>query len=87
MELGFTSVPLHKVFLKSDLVSGYVTVGIRPDLPVKGVSLLLGNDLAGDKVMVNPCVSNFPSLITDSEMQDTFGLYPACAVTRAMAKK
>jgi len=56
VELGFTSVPLHKVFLKSDLVSGYVTVGIHPDLLVKGVSLLLGNDLASDKVVVNPHV-------------------------------
>ena len=40
VDLGFTSVPLHKVFLKSDLISGYLVVGIRPDLPVKGVSLL-----------------------------------------------
>ena len=39
-------------FLKSDLISGYVTVGICPDLPVKGVSLLLGNDLAGDNKVV-----------------------------------
>ena len=45
-------MPLYKFFLKSDLISGYVTVGIRPDLPVKGVSLLLGNDLAGDKVAI-----------------------------------
>ena len=52
VQLGFISVPLYKFFLKSDLISGYVTVGIRPDLPVKGVSLLLGNDLAGDKVII-----------------------------------
>ena len=26
VELGFASVPLHKVFLESDLISGYVTV-------------------------------------------------------------
>lgn len=32
--------------------------GVHPDLPVKGVSLLLGNDLAGDKVIVNPCMTN-----------------------------
>ena len=87
VELGFASVPLHKVFLKSDLISGYVTVGVRPDLPVKGVSLLLGNDLAGDKVMVNPHVSSLPNVLSDTEMQDIPGLYPACAVTHAMAKK
>ena len=88
VELGFISVPLHKIFLKSDLVSGYVTVGIRPNLPVKGVSLLLGNDLAGDKVMADPCMSNLPCSYSDIDLavQDIPGLYLACAVTRAMAK-
>ena len=71
-------MPLHKIFLKSDLVSGYVTVGIRPDLPVKGVSLLLGNDLAGDKVIANPCMSNLPCSYSDTDLavQDIPGLYP-----------
>jgi len=87
VELGFASVPLHKVFLKSDLISGHVIVGVRPDLSAKGVSLLLGNDLASDKVMVNPCVSSLPNIRYDTEMQDTPGQYPACAVTRAMTKK
>ena len=36
------SVPLHKINLKSDLVSGTVIVGVRPELPVNGVSMLLG---------------------------------------------
>ena len=81
-------MPLHKIFLKSDLVSGYVTVGICPNLPVKGVSLLLGNDLAGDRVMADPCMSNLPCSYSDIDLvgQDIPGLYPACAVTRAMAK-
>ena len=43
VELGFSCVPLHKVFLKS--ASGPITVGVQPSLPVEGVSLLLGNDL------------------------------------------
>ena len=30
--------------LKSDLVSGTVIVGVRPELPVNDVSMLLGND-------------------------------------------
>ena len=38
VDLSFISVPQYKVFLKSDLASGYVTVGrICPDLPVEGV--------------------------------------------------
>ena len=88
-ELGFVSVPLHKVFLKSDLVSGPVTVGVRPTLPVEGVSLLLGNDLAGEKVMANPCLSSLPceSDSTIKISQEIPDLFPACAVTRAMTQK
>ena len=60
---------------------------MRPTLPVEGVSLLLGNDLAGKKVMVNPCLSSLPcnSDHTKEIRQDIPGLYPVCAVTRAMA--
>ena len=48
--VGYSSIPLHNVYLASKLVSGPVKVGIKPNLPFKGISLLLGNDLAGDKV-------------------------------------
>ena len=41
------SVPLHSVHLERDLVTGPVTVGVRPSLTVQGASLLLRNDLAG----------------------------------------
>lgn len=67
VELGVLSVPLHIVHLSTNFVSGPVMVGVRPSLPVPGISLLLGNDLAGDKVMVNPCVSNNPQLSTVQE--------------------
>ena len=36
---GCVNVPLHKVNLVSDLVTGSVVVGTRPTLPIKGVSL------------------------------------------------
>ena len=52
VECGFVYVPLHSIYLSSDLVNGPVAVGIRQTLPFKGVHLLLGNDLAGDKVVV-----------------------------------
>ena len=88
VECGFLNV-LHNIYLSSDLVTGLVAVGIRPSLPFKGVHLLLGNDLAGDKVVVNPlltgihCIDQPPDPI-EQEIPD---LYPSCAVTRAMAKK
>ncbi|KAL5007639.1 hypothetical protein ScPMuIL_016445, partial [Solemya velum] len=57
VELGFVNVLLHCVYLKSDMVTGPVTIGVRPELPIEGVSLILGNDLAGEKVRVDPLVS------------------------------
>ena len=86
VELGFIKVPLHVVELKSDFVCGSVTVGVRPTLPIEGVSLLLGNDLAGDKVIVNPIVSDKPCFEDDCEEQGNAEIFPACAVTRAMEK-
>ena len=66
-----------------------MAVGIRPSLPFKGVHLLLDNDLAGDKVVVDPLLTSTPSVDQppypiEQEIPD---LYPSCAVTSAKAKK
>ena len=89
VECGFVNVLHHNIYLSSDLVTGLVAVGIRPSLPSKGVHLLLGNDLAGDKVVVNPLLTNIPCIDQppDPIKQEIPDLYPSCAVTRAMAKK
>ena len=88
-ECGYGNVPLHNIYLSSDLVKGPVAVGIRQTLPFKGVNLLLGNVLAGDKVVVNPLVTDTPCMdqSPDPIEQELPDLYPSCAVTRAMAKK
>ena len=88
VECGFVNVPLHNIYLSSDLVTGLLAVGIRP-LPFKGVHLLLGNDLSGDKVVVNPLLTSTPCVDQppDPIEQEIPDLYPSCAVTRAMAKK
>ena len=88
VECSFLYVPLHVVNLKSDFVNGPVTVGVMHSLLVTGVQLLLGNDLAGDKVVVNPLVTANPSLDQiDPAKIEILGLYQGCAFTRAMAKK
>ena len=84
-----TSVPLHRLHLSSSVVTGSVVVGLRSSLPFKGIQLLLGNDLAGDKVVVNPVLTDIPTLDPprDPLESEIPVLYPACVVTRAMAKK
>ena len=87
IEGGCVNVPLHKVKLVSDLVTGSVVVGTRPT--IKGVSLLLGNDLAGGKVVADPKVTSKPiTLVSTEKLEEVIpGIFPSCAVTRAMAKK
>ena len=79
------SVPLHSVFLNSDFFTGQVKVGLMSSLPMKGVSMLLGNDLAGGKVVPSVCLSAQPC-IDDDDSVDT-DIFTSCAVTRAMVKK
>ena len=86
VECGFVNVPLHNIYLSSDLVTGLVAVGIRPSLPFKGVHLLLGNDLAGDKVVVNPLLTNIPCIDQPPDPIEHLVLFTHL-VTRAMAKK
>ena len=73
VELGHLSVPLHGIHLECDLVTGPVIVGVRPSLPVQGVSLILGNDLAGKRVMTS-----------DNGMPTSLSVG---VVSRAMARK
>ena len=87
IELGTVRVPLHRVELSSKLVSGLVVVGVRSSLPVEGIQLVLGNDLAGGKVEANRCVSGIPCSSGSNAVEAIPGLFPACAVTRAMAKR
>ena len=39
-----------------------MAVGNRQTLPFQGIHLLLGNDLAGDKAVVNPLLTDTPCM-------------------------
>ena len=51
VEMCVLEVQLYKVNIKSNLINGNIVIGMRPSLPVEGISLILANDLA-EKVMV-----------------------------------
>ena len=85
MELGAFQVPFHKICLWSPLLDGSVVVGVQYSLPVQGIDFILGNDLAGGKVMADPLVSCVPCRETMIITSDS-DLFPACAVTRAMSR-
>lgn len=87
IEMGCESVPLHKVHLKSELVNRVVRLGVRSQLPIVGVGLILGNDLAGEKVFPRPIVTSKDNINDLSNLSQSSNMFPACAVTRAQAKK
>ena len=62
---------------------------MRPSLPVEGISLIQGNDLAGEKVMVDPRVVEKSR---DDEKKERLaemfpGIFPASVVTHSMKAK
>lgn len=88
VELGCVKVPLHGVCLSSELASGPVKIGVRSELPVNGVDLILGNDLAGSKVFSSPIMIEKPDLFSRVNLSTSFStVFPDCAVTRAQARK
>ena len=89
VEMGVLEVPLHEVNIKSSLINGNIVIGMRPSLPVEGISLILGNDLAGERVMVDPRVVEKPRDVEKTErLAEKFpGIFPASVVTRSMKAK
>jgi len=88
-EMGFVKVPLHEIEIESSLVVGRVVVGVRPCLPVRDVTFILGNDLAGGKVFASPEVTDvpLPGTSIDALAQTYPEVFPSCAVTRAMTQR
>lgn len=63
-------------------------MAVLPALPITGVHFILGNDIAGDKVVPPPEVLDGPTLILESDnTAQKCDIFPACVVTRAQPKK
>ncbi|XP_076065323.1 uncharacterized protein LOC143039330 [Oratosquilla oratoria] len=84
---GLAKVPLVSIDLQSPLYEGLAMVGMVDELPVVGVDVILGNDLVGGKMCPTPIVSEVPVVSEETEQLERQhpGLFPVCAVTRAMA--
>lgn len=85
-------VSLHRFNLFSDLVHGEVVMGVRTSLPMEGVDIILGNDLAGGKVWkeVPPPLDVTVSPQCSEEADECARKHPkvfaACVVTRSRSK-
>ncbi len=89
IKMSVAKAPLHIVHLCSPLVTGCVKVAVRSSFPIRGVSFILGNDLAGGNVFPPPEVVNVPVPMPVAQSSACSGskVFPACAITRAQARK
>lgn len=85
IEMGYSPTPVHRIHVQSPLVTGFFPVAVCKELPIKGVTFLMGNDIAGGKV--NPVleVLESPPLIEDGNVSTE--LFPSCAITQSQARK
>ncbi|XP_034090663.1 uncharacterized protein LOC117558522 [Gymnodraco acuticeps] len=89
--LNVLRVPLHKMMLCSDLFQGEVAVGVRPALPIDGVTMILGNDIAGSRVWADgapPAImAPVPQVIKPDKSETEYpDVFKACTVTRGMKR-
>ena len=73
--MGSTVVPLHRIELNSNVVTGTVHVGVRKSFPLPGVTFILGNDIGGGNV--------FPQAVEPVVLegaQQHPAVFPACKV-------
>ncbi|KAL2076463.1 hypothetical protein ACEWY4_027927 [Coilia grayii] len=72
------------------LIIGEVVMAVRPQLPVEGVDVILGNNLAGGRVWANlsppPVVNTVPLQVVSECAEQYPDVFCACAVTRAMTR-
>ncbi|KAL3967153.1 FMS-like tyrosine kinase 1 [Sarotherodon galilaeus] len=88
--MGLTTIcaPLHKVRLSCSFVDDDICIGVRPALPLEGVHVILGNDLAGNRVWADSSLPVKSRVLNEShECEQGFSDFVACAVTRAAAKR
>ena len=86
-------VPVHTVKLSCNFGQGEVEVCVRPELPVAGVDIILGNEFAGacmwpeastSDVTSQGVYSSAPVRAQGSEVSEQ-SVSPVCAVTRSMS--
>lgn len=84
---GYETVPVYRIYLRSELVTDYANVAEMGTLPFETINLGLGNDVAGKKVVPD----GSEQLLDSHELSKLEKEYPevftACVVTRAQRKR
>ncbi|XP_059820846.1 uncharacterized protein LOC132391542 [Hypanus sabinus] len=82
---GTEAVPLHRIIINCELVSGPVEIEVQSEFPRTDVDILLSNDLAGGEVWSAMELPSQPVSVEDPPLDSK--TYPACTITRSMSRK
>lgn len=86
--MQWVGVPLHFIHLDCDLVKGCIVVGVSTEVPIECVAFILGNDLAGGKVLLNPEVTVIPLPEQSGELEQEYpGVFSVCTVMAEREKR
>ncbi len=86
---GSVSAPIVEVNLECELYSGKAKLAVVDVMPIEGVDVLLGNDIAGGKVKLTPMVSvrAEESKKTEKYVEENNDLFPVCVSTRGQVER
>uniref|UniRef100_A0A8P4FXX4 CCHC-type domain-containing protein n=1 Tax=Dicentrarchus labrax TaxID=13489 RepID=A0A8P4FXX4_DICLA len=88
IEMGYVPRAVHSVHIQSNLVTGLLPVAVCSELPIHGIVLLMGNDIAGGKVTSALEVLDSPVGDESSPVPRLPStVFPTCAITCACASK
>ncbi|CAI5670853.1 unnamed protein product [Oreochromis niloticus] len=87
--MAYIPAPLHCVHVQSKLASGFFKVAVRNSFPVQGVEFIMGNDIAGDKVLPVPEVVDKPSRVPEEDklLKSHPDVFSVSVLTRSQARK
>ena len=87
IEMGCVPAPLRQIYVKSGIMTGFFTVGVRSCFPIDGIDLIMGNDIAGGKVYPVPEIVDFPIADADELATNHPRVFVASVLIRAQANK
>lgn len=85
--MDFDPRPLHLVCVYAKLVSGVFPLTICSEVPIHGVSTLLGNDIAGGKVTPSLEVLDSPHIISQTDDAKQLNNFYLCIIMRAQSRR
>ncbi|XP_064093712.1 uncharacterized protein LOC135206254 [Macrobrachium nipponense] len=81
---GLTTVPRAKLHVDCNLFTGNTVVGVVDSLPIPNIDFLLGNDIAGARVIPDPVVVDTPLIENPVKDLEEKAMFQSCVVEHSL---